>query len=270
MLGVAGQRRTPAGAADRLGHPTSGAGREHRPAPDQGVGLRQGDGQHLGGVDRDVAVGRARQRHPVEGVGHQLVVGLRAEVGAVEVLEHQDGDGELVAGRAGQDRAPAACGVLGHQGVLGARHDDPAAAPDRLGDRGRRADVAALGRQHDDQVQRTRPARQPRVGPGHERHRAPRLEGGPQQSRVGPGGDDRTRTALFAGDRDGLGQGALRLDGLAADPRAGLREHPEARVGGGEDDLVVQAGLVEPGHGADQPGCRASSTSSTGMSSRTG
>ncbi len=231
VLGVAGQRGPAAGPPDRLGDPAGRPGGQHGAAPHERVGVGQRDGEHLGRVDREVAVRRAGDRDVVERLGHRLGVGRRPELDPVEVGQHHDRRGELVAGDGRQDRAPAAGGVLGDHRRRRAGHHHLAAAADRLGDRRRGAGVGPVGRQHDDEVEAAGPARQGRPRPGDERHRAPRLEDRAQQPGVGAGGDDGARPVLLAGPGHRLLDRGRGLAGLAPHPRAGLgqRAQPERR-----------------------------------------
>ena len=114
----------------------------------------------------------------------------------------------------------------------------------------------AVGREHHDQVEAPGPARQAGAGPGDERHRAPGLEHGAQQARVRAGGDHRPRTGLLLEHPgDGLVGGLGGVGHLAAYPCARLGERPEPAVGTLEGGLVVQPGLVEPGHHRIRPAC---------------
>ena len=98
VLGVAGERGAAAGAADRLRDPARGPRREHGPAPDQRVGVGQRDGQHLGRVDREVAVRRAGDGDVVEGLRRPASASVAGpSCDPVEVGQHHDRGGELVA-----------------------------------------------------------------------------------------------------------------------------------------------------------------------------
>ena len=100
----------------------------------------------------------------VERVGDHVRVGLRTEVHPVEQAEHDDGDGELVAGLGGQQGRVAAGRVLGDERLLGSGDDDLAAASYGLGDRGGRAGVPPSGAST---TTRSRlPAHPGRPGPG--------------------------------------------------------------------------------------------------------
>ena len=138
-------------------------------------------------------------------------------------------------------------GVLGDHRGRRAGDDDLAAAADGLGDGRGGAGVGADGGEHDDEVEAAGPAGQGGAGPRDERHRAGRLEHGAQQARVGPGGDHRPRAGVLA-RRDAEGGGLGGAAGLAAHARAGLGERAQPQVGRAERDVVVEAGLVEPGH----------------------
>ena len=252
VLGVAGQRRAPAGAPDRLGHPAGGPGREHRAAPHQRRGVGERDRQHLGRVDGEVAVRRAGDRHVVEGLRHRLGVGVRPEVDAGRGPRSiTTAAASWSPRRARQHRAVAAGGVLGDQRARRAGDHHPAAAADRLGDRGGRSGVAALGREHDDEVERRRPSRagtapaRPRTAPG-TTARAPRgAAGSPGRRRRRPAGGPRPRAPATA-----AAIASAALAGLTPDPGAGLGEVPQRLVVRRERGLVVEPRVVEDlGHG---------------------
>ena len=163
---------------------------------------------------------------------------------AVQQVEHHDRDRELVAGLGRQHRGVAPLGVPGDQGALRRGHHQLAAAPYRFGHGTGGRLVASLGREHHDEVEAAGPAGEPGSGPGDERHRADRLEHGPQQPRVRAGGHHGPGPDL--GDPlDGLGQGLGGRDRLAPYPRTGLGQGPQAYVGAGQGDLVVEETVVE-------------------------
>ena len=70
----------------------------------------------------------------------------------------------------------------------------------------------------------------PPAGPGHEGHRAPRLQHRPQQPGVGTRGDDRPRPGLLSAARDRLLQRLRGLGDLAPHPGTGLGEVPQLPV----------------------------------------
>jgi hypothetical protein len=210
----------------------------------------------------------AGDRHVVERVGDHRRIGRRTEVHAVQQVEHHHGHGELVTGLGGQQRGVTPLGVLGDEGRLGRGDDELTASAHGLGHCSRGRGVTSLRSEHHDQVEAPRPPGQAGSGPGDERHRAHRFEHGAQQPGVGTRCDHGARVAVVE-PLHRLGDGFLRPDRLPAYARTALGEVAQTDIDPGERRLVVEEPVVE-GHLGPDAGLRASSTSSTGMSSRTG
>ena len=148
---------------------------------------------------------------------------------------------------------PAARGVLGDQRVRRGGDDHLAAAADGLGDRGRRAHVAAVGGEHDDQVEPAGPAGQPRVRA--RRRTAPGTTARARRAAAGSRGRRRPRPG------DGPARGRRRPPRRARTPprrprgvpAPRTRPGPQERVGDGQRGLVVEPRLVEPGGHVSRP-----------------
>ncbi len=195
----------------------------------------------------------AGHRDLVEGVGDDVGVGRRPEVQPVEQVEHDDGDGELVAGLRRQHRGVAALGVLGDQRALrrGAPPAGSRAAPPRPPRRrsaGRCPPARARRRGRGCPPSRGgRPRARPRTAPG----RPARGRRAAAASR-----DRRPRRPAGSHLREALHRLGERLGGrdrLAAYSRTGLGDASQARIGTGQRRLVVEEPVVE-GHLRERPG----------------
>ena len=161
VLGVAGERGAAAGPPDRLRDPAGGAGGQHRPAPDDRVGVGQRDGEHLGRVDRQVAVAasrRSRRRRAPRRPARRRRAGRASTRSRYSSITTAVASWSRV--EVGSTVAPPARGVLGDQSSRAGR-------PRRPGSRGvppRRPRTALpvsapVGRQHHHQVEAPGPAR---------------------------------------------------------------------------------------------------------------
>jgi hypothetical protein len=288
VAGVSGQRGSPARPPESLGDPPRRPRGQDRPAPHEWDRVGEGERELLGRVGRRVPVRGAPEGDRVEVRGDVLGGHVGTDAVAVDQPQRDDGTGQRVAGHRRQQRHVAA-GGHGARRLAGRGEDDElAAAPTRLGHRGDLVLRPAGRGEDDDEVQRAGPSGQARGGPGDERHRAPRFEDGTQQ----PG--------VRAGDDQGAGPGELALPApprqlvdrrrrrrrLPPDACPGLGEVAQPGIRGVQRSVVVEEGLVEQvrdgqvaqlGHQlapdvSAPPGRvgRASSTSITGMPSRTG
>ena len=240
----------------RLRDPPCRARGQHRASPHDRGGVGEGDRDHLGRVDREVAVRRATRPRPRRGQLATCSTSVRGPRSTlVEVVQHHHGRRELVAGHGRQHRRPPADGVVGDQRPGRAGHHELAAAPHGLGHRGRGPGVGTDGREHDDQVHAAGPAGQRRARPRHEGHRAPGLQDGSEQPGVRAGRQHRAGTDALAAAGDGLGHGLGGVAGLAAYPRAGLGQAPQHLVGARQRALVVEPRLVEPRRHRLSPAC---------------
>ena len=193
-------------ATQRLRQPARGAGGEDRPAPHQRVGVGHRDGEHLGRVDGEVAVGRAAvaTSSSDSATASASACGPRCDVG--EVVEHHDGGGQLVAGhrraapsRAGRPRAHRPATARGRRRRPGSRGvrprrrrtRDPWSLPSGASITTRSSDAGPAGQ--------AGVRARPRTAPG-TTARAPPAAGGSR-----PGGDHRARPVVVAAAGDQLG-----------------------------------------------------------------
>ena len=198
-------------------------------------------------------------------------------------LQHHHCDGQGVIGLGRQQRAVPALRVLCEYVSRRTGRDQAATSAYCLAHRRGSLRIATRGSEHGNEVERTGPARQARAWPRHEWHRAPWLEHGPEQSRIGAGRDDSSGWIVAFKLGNAVGSGACLGPHSARLPRPACaaehhwqRAHRHRRVG---RRRTVQAWIsrrtqrIEPDRLSNQssaPARRASSTSITGMSSRTG
>ena len=185
----------PAGrASERLGNAAGCSCREHGATPQQRSFVGKRDREHLGRVDRQVPVGRAGHSDVVECRGDRFGVGLGAEPDPRQEVQHDHCSGQLVAALRRQHDRVTAFGMLRDKRSGRAGGHDLAPSPDRLRHCGGRIGVGANGRQHENEIERSRPSRadsgraRRRTAPD-TRVRAPPAGGvSPDRPRRSPGG----------------------------------------------------------------------------------
>ena len=279
--------------ASTLGDPTRRASREDRPAPDQRRRVGEGEAQapwqgcwRCRGVastrsPRRRAPGPPRRRRPQ---GRH-----RADARPAASPRRRRGcrRSESASPCCADLRRASATTWRGGQAVIRLQ-------PRRTASRTAEAvcGIATRGRQHHHQVERAGPTGKARAGPGDERHRAPRLENGTQQPSISTGGYDRTRRRCRARARRCCRQ-HLRPRVVPGHQRSASRRSgssPAASTSASSSrassnmSAIVQLSRRQGSHSPSAPsdvswgfaggvsgsGRRASSTSITGMSSRTG
>ena len=287
----ADDRRVLGVLAELTGEPARGDAAQLRRPPDHRQRSGQVQGQRLAGVDERLAGRAALVGHILQAAGGQFVdVGL--DPGHAEPLrDHQQRDGQAPQHRSRQsgrdDADERGAGLLGdamQRGTLGAHARQAAAAPGGLGRDGQRLGGGARAGHRDHHVGGPYPAGQPPAPRGDHLDRAVAPDQGVEHlgrdaRAAQPGRDDRPRPGV---------RGEGRQVGFLARPQRGAdlgrrRRHLPQHVAGIRrlDDV----GSVEPVSGQDEfrpapvvqalahacsPGRRASSTSRTGISSRTG
>ena len=238
-----------------------------------GVGVGERDREHLRRVDREVAVGRAGDGDVVEG-------GATSPWSARGPSPTWSRYSSTTTAVASWSRVTVGT-IVDHRPSAWSATSEPAGEATTTWHPRRTASatVPAVARSEPSGARTTTrsspPAQPGSAGPGQATKGTGHHGSSTARSRreSGTGGHDRPRSGRVTGGGDRRGDTVRGFRGLAAYARAGLGEHAEPYVGALQCRLVVQPGLVEPdGHGTSGPqaGRRASSTSRTGMSSRTG